>query len=179
MSDARSLIPKDAGHVGELIVHGMQYRIFSRAGGGAGFADEHVGELRIGNERYLVSRSDEVPARDRDQSDKSFKTLTRREIQIVMLVAEGNVNKQIADKLRISEWTIATHLRRIFVKLDVDSRSAMVYKYLITAQELKNPNNPRESADQGIFDDVQKLGRCLNLSSPGECRKTSRNRTKP
>ena len=52
--------------------------------------------------------------------------LTPRELQIVALVAEGNVNKQIADVLRISEWTVSTHLRRIFAKLGVDTRAAMV-----------------------------------------------------
>ena len=36
-----------------------------------------------------------------------------------------------------------------------------------------------ESADRCIFDDVQKLGRCLNLSLPGECKKAKRNRTNP
>ena len=52
--------------------------------------------------------------------------LTPRELQIVALVAEGNVNKQVADTLRISEWTVSTHLRRIFAKLGVDTRAAMV-----------------------------------------------------
>ncbi len=52
--------------------------------------------------------------------------LTARELQIVALVAEGRVNKQIADVLRISEWTVSTHLRRIFAKLHVDTRAAMV-----------------------------------------------------
>jgi hypothetical protein len=36
-----------------------------------------------------------------------------------------------------------------------------------------------ESADRCVFEDVQKLGRCLNLSLSGECRKTKRNRTNP
>jgi hypothetical protein len=36
-----------------------------------------------------------------------------------------------------------------------------------------------ESADQCVFEDVQKLGRCLNLSLPGECKKANRNRTNP
>jgi len=52
--------------------------------------------------------------------------LTPRELQIVALVAEGKVNKQVADVLRISEWTVSTHLRRIFAKLGVDTRAAMV-----------------------------------------------------
>lgn len=54
--------------------------------------------------------------------------LTERELQIVTFVAQGNSNKQIASHLRISEWTVSTHLRRIFVKLGVDSRAAMVYR---------------------------------------------------
>jgi DNA-binding CsgD family transcriptional regulator len=52
--------------------------------------------------------------------------LTARELQIVALVAEGRANKQIAAELRISEWTVSTHLRRIYAKLDVDTRAAMV-----------------------------------------------------
>jgi DNA-binding CsgD family transcriptional regulator len=54
--------------------------------------------------------------------------LTKREIQIATLVARGNSNKQIAIDLNISEWTVSTHLRRIFVKLEVDTRAAMVYR---------------------------------------------------
>jgi DNA-binding CsgD family transcriptional regulator len=54
--------------------------------------------------------------------------LTERELQIVQLTAQGHSNKQIAIRLHISEWTVSTHLRRIFAKLGVDSRAAMVYR---------------------------------------------------
>ena len=54
--------------------------------------------------------------------------LTAREAQIARLVADGFVNKQVAAELRISEWTVATHLRRIFAKLGVETRAAMVSK---------------------------------------------------
>jgi DNA-binding CsgD family transcriptional regulator len=54
--------------------------------------------------------------------------LTERELQIVKLVASGQSNKQVANQLHISEWTVSAHLRRIFIKLNVDSRTAMVYK---------------------------------------------------
>jgi len=62
--------------------------------------------------------------------------LTERELQIATLVASGQVNKQIAQQLRISEWTVSTHLRRIFVKLGVDSRAAMVYRCAAIIQPL-------------------------------------------
>lgn len=54
--------------------------------------------------------------------------LTERELQITVLVSQGKLNKQIADQLHISEWTVATHLRRVFSKLGVKSRAAMVYR---------------------------------------------------
>ncbi len=53
-------------------------------------------------------------------------SLSPRELEIVRLVAKGHVNKTIADVLDISPWTVAAHLRRIFAKLHVTSRAAMV-----------------------------------------------------
>jgi DNA-binding CsgD family transcriptional regulator len=53
--------------------------------------------------------------------------LSGRELQIATLVALGCPNKQVADKLHISEWTVATYLRRIYAKLGVDTRAAMTY----------------------------------------------------
>lgn len=52
--------------------------------------------------------------------------LSPRELEIVRLVAKGCVNKTVADVLDISQWTVAAHLRRIFAKLSVTSRAAMV-----------------------------------------------------
>jgi DNA-binding CsgD family transcriptional regulator len=54
--------------------------------------------------------------------------LTGRELEIAVLVAQGYATKNIAHKLQISEWTVSTYLRRIFAKLGVDSRAAMVYR---------------------------------------------------
>jgi DNA-binding CsgD family transcriptional regulator len=56
------------------------------------------------------------------------RVLTTRELQIATLVALGCPNKQVADKLHISEWTVATYLRRVFAKLGVDTRAAMTYR---------------------------------------------------
>jgi hypothetical protein len=42
------------------------------------------------------------------------------------MVAIGHPNKAIAAVLEISSWTVCTHLRRIFAKLGVSSRAAMV-----------------------------------------------------
>ena len=45
--------------------------------------------------------------------------LTGREHEIAVLVARGYTVKDIAHKLKISEWTVSTHLRRIFSKLGI------------------------------------------------------------
>ncbi len=50
--------------------------------------------------------------------------LTEREIQVLKLVASGKTNRAIANKLNISEKTVARHLSNIFNKLDLSSRAA-------------------------------------------------------
>jgi DNA-binding NarL/FixJ family response regulator len=61
-------------------------------------------------------------------SDEIASRLTGRELEIAVLVAQGFATKNIAYRLQISEWTVSTYLRRIFAKLGVDSRAAMVYR---------------------------------------------------
>jgi DNA-binding CsgD family transcriptional regulator len=56
--------------------------------------------------------------------------LSPREREIVRMIAEGYPNKAVAGVLEISEWTVGTHLRRIFAKLGVSCRAAMVARWL-------------------------------------------------
>lgn len=58
------------------------------------------------------------------------KQLSPREEEIVRLIIKGFSNKEIAAVLEISQWTVATHLRRVFNKLNVGSRAEMVAKVL-------------------------------------------------
>lgn len=53
-------------------------------------------------------------------------SLTRRETEVVRLVAEGRSNAEIAAALFVSETTVKSHLVHIFSKLDVSSRTAAV-----------------------------------------------------
>jgi DNA-binding NarL/FixJ family response regulator len=52
--------------------------------------------------------------------------LTAREAQVLALLAEGLVNKQIAARLGISRHTVKTHLAALFHKLDVTTRAEAV-----------------------------------------------------
>ena len=63
--------------------------------------------------------------------------LSPREYEIIRLVASDLTNKEIAAVLEISCWTVSTHLRRIFKKLNVHSKAAMVaqvFEEVATAQ---------------------------------------------
>jgi DNA-binding NarL/FixJ family response regulator len=52
--------------------------------------------------------------------------LTRREAEVLALVADGLSNRQIADRLVVSEHTVHRHVANIFVRLGVSSRAAAV-----------------------------------------------------
>jgi len=74
-------------------------------------------ETHVDGSRYLLVR---LPGTTNGAQ------LSPREREIVRMVSEGLPNKVIADVLNISCWTVSTHLRRIFAKLGVNSRAAMV-----------------------------------------------------
>jgi DNA-binding CsgD family transcriptional regulator len=84
-----------------------------------GTAAEELLEVEIDGSRYALMRWARAPVADHN-------ALSPREQEIVRLVAKGLPNKAIASVLEISAWTVATHLRRIFAKLEVNSRAEMV-----------------------------------------------------
>lgn len=92
---------------------------------------EHL-ELSFAGRRYRLVPIEDSGAREDIREPVKCRPiadlLSARELQIAALVADGLVNKQIGDRLGISEWTVSTHLRRIFAKLGVDTRAAMVSK---------------------------------------------------
>jgi two-component system NarL family response regulator len=56
-----------------------------------------------------------------------FRTeLTERELAVLRLMCEGKSNKEIGAALFISEGTVKTHVKNLFAKLDVNSRSEAV-----------------------------------------------------
>lgn len=70
----------------------------------------------------------------RDMEKIPFKeiSLTSKEKEIIYFVCEGLANKEIAEKLNISEQTVKAHLHKIFKKLGISSRTQLISIFLET-----------------------------------------------
>ena len=62
------------------------------------------------------------------------------------LVAEGLSNPQIAQRLFISRHTAETHLKRIFVKLNLSSRAQLAAVIAAEIPDLRDARNPADRA---------------------------------
>jgi DNA-binding NarL/FixJ family response regulator len=71
--------------------------------------------------KTFLLTSEKAEPRGRSASD-----LTRRQRQLMALVATGMTNKEIASSLQLSEFTVKNHIRRIMAHLQADSRHAAV-----------------------------------------------------
>jgi len=90
--------------------------------------DRETARMHFDAARAVFERLDAAPALarlERLASDaESEGALTRREREVLALVAAGQSNRRIAAALAISEHTVARHVSNIFDKLGVDSRTA-------------------------------------------------------
>lgn len=96
----------------------LQALAYDRGLGGVGAtgSDNVLLDVVLGDVRLLALRL---------RRPSPISLLSPREQEIARMVAQGYANKTIASVLEISTWTVASHLRRIFVKLQVSSRAAM------------------------------------------------------
>jgi DNA-binding NarL/FixJ family response regulator len=84
-------------------------------------------------------------------SSASGDGLTQREEEILVFLAEGLSNKEIADRVKISYDTVRAHLRHIYEKLHVRGRTEAVKKYLTSPKavtmkmrsDARPPENPQ------------------------------------
>jgi DNA-binding CsgD family transcriptional regulator len=61
---------------------------------------------------------------------RGMSLLSKRELQVVRCLAEGLSNRQIADRLELSQHTVKNHLFRVFDKLGVSSRIELLFMTL-------------------------------------------------
>ena len=62
------------------------------------------------------------------QNKKLPEALTERQINILKLVSQGFSSKEIAEKLAISYYTVTTHIKNIYSKLQVNSRTEALHE---------------------------------------------------
>jgi len=106
---------------------------------------DHVSGLKVGADDYIVkpfnistlivrieallrrtawNNNDSKVNNNENKITKDL--LTTREREIMNLVAEGDSNKKIAEKLFLSELTVKTHLKNIFKKMSVSNRTQAI-----------------------------------------------------
>ena len=80
--------------------------------------------------RHLLLLLERVQRRDAVAHNLERFALSPRECDVVMLVLYGYSNRRIADQLFLTEYTVEDHLKRVFAKLAVKSRTALAAKIL-------------------------------------------------
>ncbi len=93
------------------------------------FVGDLLDAFRCETKQVPVESDDpEHPALIQPASVSNANSLTSREQEILELLAEGQANKEIAEKLFVSIDTVKTHLKNIYHKLEVNSRLQAVAK---------------------------------------------------
>jgi DNA-binding NarL/FixJ family response regulator len=83
-------------------------------------AGEHVRQWQESSEASEATTVASAPA-----VSSAYGNLTRRELEVAFVVAEGRSNRDIAAQLFISQKTVEYHLGNVFGKLGVTSRTQL------------------------------------------------------
>lgn len=92
-------------------------------------AFEHLGARRDAyrlNHRLRARGVQRIPRGPRTSTKSNYKSLTDREFEVLLHLATGKLNREIAEALYLSPKTVGHHVSSILAKLEVDSRSAAV-----------------------------------------------------
>jgi DNA-binding CsgD family transcriptional regulator len=101
------------------------------SGGNGNGTQQPAGFVQLDGVRHVLVERDHVTGEAAAATPVSS-MLTSRELQIAYSVADGKCDKVIAYDLGISEYTVREHMRRIFHKLKVSKRAALVAQLIIT-----------------------------------------------
>ena len=74
--------------------------------------------------------------------DSGVASLTKRELEIAELVTDRMTNREIAGKLFLSDKTVESHMRNIFVKLGVSSRVEVARDVERDGASARHPDAP-------------------------------------
>ena len=93
--------------------------------------------------------------------------LSKRELQVVRCLAEGMTNREIAERLKLSQHTVKNYLFRVFDKLGVSSRVELLFMTLSQAGSGQSPvlGEPK-SSDPGLHDEFAILQKAAETGLP-------------
>lgn len=84
--------------------------------------------VHLGNTVFQDSVFKSINKKKKEKLDMS--ELTEREVEVVKLIAEGLTNKEIAERIFLSEGTIKNYISNILNKLNLKQRTQIAIKYL-------------------------------------------------
>ncbi|WP_158971423.1 response regulator transcription factor [Paraglaciecola sp. L3A3] len=124
----------------------------------SGFQDEHIvfRALEAGAKSYILKHDDEVIITDaihsmmkggapmspiiarlmlqkfqsHSQNNALPEALTDRQVSILKLISQGFSSREISEKLDITYYTVTTHIKNIYTKLQVNSRTEALHEAL-------------------------------------------------
>jgi DNA-binding CsgD family transcriptional regulator len=100
----------------------------------AGIRQRHAAEAGSSEQILFATEVDGIRCvLTRTHSPSVTGALTPRECEIARMIGAGLSDKAIAAVLEISRYTVSTHLRRMYAKLGVASRAALVARVLVPA----------------------------------------------
>jgi DNA-binding NarL/FixJ family response regulator len=102
-----------------------------------------VREVAKGDKAYSPNVKRRIPQYEKSDGGRKLlrrksDTLTAREIEVLQLIAEGNANKQTADKLGISIKTVEKHRQAVMNKLHIHDTAGLT-RYAISAGMVETP----------------------------------------
>ena len=114
-------------YITEMMRHGASGYVFKDADREELLEAIHT--VYAGN-TYFSPTIKEVLGGEVHESKHHFRPLTKREKEVLLLIAEGNTNPEIAEKLFISADTVNSHRKNLLAKLEVKN-TAMLIKYAV------------------------------------------------
>ena len=83
-------------------------------------------QIRYEGKKYIQPELEKflnINVTQEDDPEERIKNLTKREIEVLLLISKGYVNKDISNELKITERTVKNHVSSIFRKINVNDRT--------------------------------------------------------
>jgi DNA-binding NarL/FixJ family response regulator len=114
---------KQRSYVSQMIANGASGYLLKSAGKEE--IEEAIQAVMAGKMFFSIDINSTTPE---PSSDDEPPTLTRREKEILILIAEGITNNEIATKLFISPYTVDTHRKNLLSKFEVSNTALLIKK---------------------------------------------------